>query len=505
MAMRTCYALLLGMTLGACIAHGQAAGPPFAWERATVCFVTTDRFAGLTRDVEAGSFETLGIDAIALSSPFEQVHGRVDAGTFLGGQVLDFTEPDAALGSREDFRRFVDAAHERGLRVLIALTLNHPGPPTPADMEAFGFGAPVGDAGRHPGVPDDTAWARWWGPAWVRANLPGYDPCGTDETTACLHGLPDFKTASGQPVSIPAFLRKKWGTEKLAAEQAALEAFFERTGYPRTPRYHLIKWVTDWVERFGIDGFLVDAANHVEPETWQALRREARRAFRAWQTAHPGRTPGGHDFWMVARLTGDDRPPAAYQGFDAVVTGLSGELLASTARLDSLYAAYAARLYAGDGPHVLTSLSRSDLHRLGRDRLVELGTRLLLLPGAVQRPCDDEIITLEDPTGAVRRAPVGEQVIGAFRRRHPAVAGGTHVKLSDDPYAFLRTFRYGAYEDRVVVVLGASGTTRLNVARAFPDDTVLRDALTGKIGLVSYGLVSFPAHESGVLLLEEVK
>ena len=54
------------------------------------------------------------------------------------------------------------------------------------------------------------------------------------------------------PAGSKAFLQRKWGAEKAAHEQAALDAFFARTGYPRTPRYHLVKWLTDWVRAYGI-------------------------------------------------------------------------------------------------------------------------------------------------------------------------------------------------------------------------------------------------------------
>ena len=42
-------------------------------------------------------------------------------------------------------------------------------------------------------------------------------------------------------------------------------------------------------------------------------------------------------------------------------------------------------------------------------------------------------------------------------------------------------------------------------ARLRPDDTALRDTATGKIAIVSYGLVAFTPGEHGVLLIEEVE
>jgi alpha-amylase len=40
----------------------------------------------------------------------------------------------------------------------------------------------------------------------------------------------------------------------LRQEMKELDAFFKRTGYPKTPRYYIIKWLTDYIADYGIDG-----------------------------------------------------------------------------------------------------------------------------------------------------------------------------------------------------------------------------------------------------------
>ena len=59
--------------------------------------------------------------------------------------------------------------------------------------------------------------------------------------------------------------------------------------------------------------------------------------------------------------------------------------------------------------------------------------------------------------------------------------------------------------DRVVVVMGAQGRVRLNVAALFPNDTVLRDTVTGRIALVTFGQLAFTPDPSGLALFEEAK
>lgn len=117
----------------------------------------------------------------------------------------------------------------------------------------------------------------------------------------------------------------------------------------------------------------------------------------------------------------------------------------------------------------------------------------LLLPGPVAVP-------------ESRVADAAWQTVARFRSRHPALADGVHGKLSDSPYAFFRGMRLGkGEEDVVLVVLGAEGRLRLNVSSIYPDDVVVRDAVSGAMALVSFGQLSLPASKEGIMLLEIVE
>jgi alpha-amylase len=39
-----------------------------------------------------------------------------------------------------------------------------------------------------------------------------------------------------------------------------------------TPRDYLTHWLSQWVRDYGIDGFRVDTAKHVEQAAWQQLK-----------------------------------------------------------------------------------------------------------------------------------------------------------------------------------------------------------------------------------------
>lgn len=576
---------LLGLLL-ACFAGPlqaqEAVEAPFSWDDATVYFVVTDRFAngdpandhaygrgldgagqpyppdpigsfhggdlkGLTGQIEAGYFDSLGVDALWITAPYEQIHGWVGGGGggdfqhygYHGYWALDFTEVDSSMGTEADLARFVDTAHAHGLRVILDVVMNHAGYSTMHDMAAYGFGTLTSDAWRtwRPGAGeswhtfndrfidftgDSAAWAAWWGPEWIRSATAGYPACGQDDRTMCLGNLPDFRTESTEPATIPPLLRTKWGPEKLARETAELDAFFARTGYPRTPRYHLVKWLTDWVRAYGIDGFRIDTAKHVELPAWQALKAEATKALAEWKAANPGKAVDDRPFWMTGEVWGHGVERSAYfdHGFDAVINfdfqPIAGALDDPDA-LDSLYAAYAGRLNADPSFNVLTYVSSHDTHLFDRDDLIDAGTRLFLLPGAVQIFYGDETARPPGPAGSdpqqATRSPMNWEAVdrdvldhwrrlGQFRRRHPAVGAGLHQRLVNQAYTFGRSYRDATLEDHVVVVLGASGRTTVNVSRLFPDDVPVRDAYTGQTTYVTFGMATFDAHPNGVILIE---
>ena len=141
----------------------------FSWDNATVYFLLTDRFnngdksndhaygrgldqsgnavsgvdqsaffqggdfAGITQKIEEGYFDNLGVNAIWLSAPYEQIHGYVVGGnetsfahySYHGYYVLDYTESDKNFGTKEEFRKLVDTAHNHGIRIVMEIGRAH--------------------------------------------------------------------------------------------------------------------------------------------------------------------------------------------------------------------------------------------------------------------------------------------------------------------------------------------------------------------------------------------
>jgi len=517
------------------------------WNDATVYFLLTDRFAngdtsndhalgraqdgaplrsfmggdlaGVRQKLDEGYFDALGVDAIWLTPFVEQIHGSVDEGTgktyaFHGYWTRDWTAVDPALGSYDDLRAMVETAHRRGIRVLMDAVINHPGPVTPID----------------PAWPDD----------WVR-NDPRCSFRDYAGTVDCklVATLPDIRTDSDDPVELPPALVDKWRAEgRLAQEQAELDAFFARTGYPRAPRYYIIKWLTDWVRELGFDGYRVDTAKHFEESVSAELKHEAEVAFADWKRSHPTAVLDSLPFFMLGEVYNydiangrgfdfGDRTVDFYRyGYDALINfGLKRD---GGGPLDDLFSRYASILREG-ALRGFATLNYIDSHDDGAPLDLERtdpmgdGTRLLLAPGGAQIYYGDETARPLRVEGARGDANLrsfmnwndlergGEtarvlehwQKLGRFRHDHPAVGAGAHHEIRANPYVFSRMLDTAGMTDRIVVAMGVvPGTRTIPVGGVFADGTEVVDAYSGVTATVASGAASFPGGADLVLLSE---
>jgi alpha-amylase len=526
--------------------RSAATDPATFWNAATVYFLLTDRFengdssndralgrahdgavlrsfeggdlAGVLRKLNEGYFDSLGVDAIWLTPFVEQIHGSVDEGTgrtygFHGYWTRDWTAVEPALGTRDDLRAVVDAAHRRGIRVLMDAVINHTGPVTPQDPQ--------------------------WPNDWVRTS-PNctYRSYATNVECTLVATLPDVRTERDDPVELPPALVAKWTREgRLDQERAGLDAFFQRTGYPRAPRYYIIKWLTDWVREFGFDGYRMDTAKHFGEAVSAELKREAALAFADWKRAHPAQVLDSLPFYMVGEVYGyEPSQGRAYSfgdrsvdffayGYDGLINfGFKSE----RGPLDSVYSRYAATLHDGAlrGVSILNYISsHDDGGPYDRDRAMPLdaGTRLLLALGGAQVYYGDELARPLRVAGAEGDANLRSMMnwgdlerggrtaevlrhwrkLGQFRRAHPAVGAGAHRRLQAEPYVFARTLGADGQGDRVVVGLDQPvGAKTIPVGGVFADGTRLVDAYSGARATVSAGAGAFTTPFSVVLLSE---
>ncbi len=475
---------------------------------------------GLTLKLKEGWFRQLGVNALWITAPYEQIHGWVVGGreefrhyAYHGYYALDYTKLDRNMGTPEDLREFVDTAHSQGIRVLFDVVMNHPGYldlQTAHDLHVNVLwpGWEKATVKNYHSFIDynSDAWSDWWGRDWVRAGLPGYIDGGRNDLTMQIAYLPDFRTESTKPVKVPVFLRNKPGTGAV--------------DLPDTPvRGYLIKWLTDWVREYGIDGFRCDTVKHVEPEAWAALKESAAKALAEFKAKNPTRKVDDAPFWMVGEYwgAGPEIHKMERYGFDAMINfEFQGAAEEDAGKPEKLFKEYAG-LQAGKPVHMLNYLSSHDTRLFDRTKLIEGGTALLLAPGGVQIFYGDETARPEgykprtDPQQATRSdmnwSAVDAKVLahwrklGTFRERHCALAIGAHHELSASPYVFSRVD--AASGDRVVVGMGLTGPSAVPVAGVFQDGEAVEDAYTGKVAQVANGRVQVQAE--GLVLLERVK
>jgi alpha-amylase len=516
--------------------------PYFTWNNATVYFLLTDRFynadksndfihsnppasyrgfmggdiKGITTKINEGYFEKMGVDAIWMTPLVENISEGVDEGTglsygFHGYWTKDWTKTDQRFGTEKDIKEMVTAAHRRGIRILMDVVINHTGPVTDSD----------------PLWPDD----------WVRTK-PKCTYKNYETTTACtlVDNLPDIKTESTQEVSLPPHLIEKWKQEgRYEKEVAELEAFFKKTGYPRRPYYYIIKWLTDFIRDFGIDGFRVDTVKHTEEEVWQSLRTQSDTAFKEWKKSNPTEVLDDQPFFMVGEVYnyyigsgrvfdfGDKKVDYFANGFDALIN-FDFKYDANKSYSD-MFAKYDTLLHHSlMGKNVMNYISSHDdggPYDKMRIKPFESANRLLLSQGISQIYYGDESarsLSVKANGDAVLRSFMNWdeqnlsskkdmvmhwQKLGQYRRNHPSVGAGKHFDLGKNIYAR----KYSTKKKQDVVVFGLDqpkGLKVIDVKGYFEDGELIRDAYAEVKATVKKGKVIINSSYD-IVLLEKSK
>jgi alpha-amylase len=106
------------------------------------------------------------------------------------------------------------------------------------------------------------------------------------------------------------------------AQLLSTQTRYPREGHPGLyPRDYLTHWLSQWVRDYGIDGFRVDTAKHVELAAWQQLKDQASQALAAWKGANPDKKLDNAPFWMTGESWGHGVMQSDYyrHGFDAMI------------------------------------------------------------------------------------------------------------------------------------------------------------------------------------------
>lgn len=226
----------------------RSKGADFDWDEAVIYFAVTDRFfdgnssnngagydtsangsssyhggdfAGLTQKLDY--LKELGVNTIWITPIVanDMADGLatdvagIKSWGYHGYWASDFTKLDSHLGTEEEFKALLDAAHARGMKLMVDVVLNHSG----YEQEEY-FNNILKDENGNPVQMIRDA---------------GQMVNGSDQQTS-LSGLPDFLTEN------------------------------------KEVRDLLVEWQSSWISKYDIDYYRVDTVKHVDDATWSAFK-----------------------------------------------------------------------------------------------------------------------------------------------------------------------------------------------------------------------------------------
>ena len=223
----------------------------FDWDEAVIYFAVTDRFfdgdasnndaygvgdyntgekggssyhggdfAGLNQKLDY--LKDLGVNTIWITPIVENItedqhDNKTDTATYgyHGYWASDFTKLNKHLGTEQQFKALLDAAHSKGMKIMVDVVLNHAGYGT----EKY-FNSILTDA-------DGNS---------ISMIRDSNNTISGDDKYDSLSDLPDFVTEN-----------------KAVTDQ-------------------LVAWQTEWMSKYSIDYYRVDTVKHVETTTWEAFK-----------------------------------------------------------------------------------------------------------------------------------------------------------------------------------------------------------------------------------------
>ena len=264
-----------------------------------------------------GYLKRLGVTALWVSPIFRQV--AFEPTSYHGYGIQNFLDVDPHFGTREDFRDFVDLAHQHGIYVILDIIAHHTG-------NVFAYAAdryPV----RDPNTGEIRNDPRWDGRLYAvagfndhngRPTIPGDAP-----NHAFLAGVsPDGAVWPREFQNLRMFLRKghitnwDYNPEYLEGDMFSLrtlDLWAEQEGQSREVSSALACLVVTycfWIAYADLDGFRIDAAKHMGIEALRTFCdsiREFTQAIGKERFFLAGEISGGRVLaWEIVEKTGLD-------------------------------------------------------------------------------------------------------------------------------------------------------------------------------------------------------
>jgi len=297
--------------------------------------------------------QALGATAVWLTpvfknKPVQGGPGQESAG-YHGYWITDFTGVDPHLGDEAQMQAFVRVAHARGMKVYLDIIANHTADviayrECPTDKCPYRSRAEY-PYSRHGGVQGEP----------INEGFAGERNRSAEnfaKLTRADYAYTPYLPGGEERVKVPQWLNDPLlyhnrGNTTFEGESSEMGDFVGlddlMTEHPRVVQ-GMIDIYGSWIDRYGVDGFRIDTARHVNPEFWQAfvpamLQRAAARGIPHFHIFGEVSTPD-IDVALLARYTRVAKLPAV---LDFAFANAVRATVAGNAGTDKL-----ARLFADD-------------------------------------------------------------------------------------------------------------------------------------------------------------
>ena len=276
--------------------------------------------AGLIKRLDY--IQAMGVTAIWFApvfknKPVQGGPGQESAG-YHGYWVTDFTSVDPHFGTNAEFKAFVDAAHKRGMKVYMDIIANH-------TADVIQYKECPTSACRYRSRADFPYSRRASDSAPINAGFAG-DSVKTEENFSKLTDM-NFAYTPVVPeaeknIKVPAWLNDiryyhNRGDTTFTGENSTMGDFVGLDDlYTENPKVvdGFIDIYGAWIDNYGIDGFRIDTAKHVNSEFWAKfapamLQRAAAKGIPNFHIFGEVAT-GDQDTALLARYTREAKLPA---------------------------------------------------------------------------------------------------------------------------------------------------------------------------------------------------
>jgi len=232
---------------------------------------------GLTKRLDY--IQGLGATAVWVApifknKPVQGPPGQESAG-YHGYWITDFTQVDPHFGTNAEFKALVDAVHARGMKFYMDIVVNH-------TADVIHFAECEGKNGCPYRSIADYPYQRRGGVTGAPINF-GFGG-GGDDSAANFAKFKDPNYAytvkiapAEKDIKRPAWLNDpiyyhNRGDSTFRGESSTMGDFVGLddvfTEHPRVVQ-GMIDVFSTWIDQYGVDGFRIDTAQHVNPEFWQ--------------------------------------------------------------------------------------------------------------------------------------------------------------------------------------------------------------------------------------------